>query len=382
MSNQTKPLVWLTLSFALFGCSESSQPAGAAAPPQAMPVETRIVHKQAVQLVEELPGRTVAFRQSDVRPQVDGIIVKRNFTEGAYVEEGQQLYLIDQAVYLANLDAARAELSRYTSVLEQATRTRKRFQGLLKKKSVSKDDFDNVVSAETQAKAAQMAARAQVKQAEIALEYTQVRAPISGKIGASSVTEGALVTAGQPDALVTITQLDPIYVDVTQAGSRLLKLKQAISSGKLELAEKSRMPVSLVIDSTGETYAHSGMLKFADVLVDETTGMVRLRALFPNPEGELLPGMFVRGKVTQGLINDALLIPQHTVMRRPTGTAYVYIVGEENKVTTQDVTIERSLGQNWVVSQGLEDNQQLIVNGLQRIAPGMSVAPYQNTQQQ
>lgn len=382
MGKQAKPLALLALSFVLTACGEQAAQDGMSQAPQAMPIETSILAKEAVQLVAELPGRTVAFRQSDVRPQVDGIIVKRNFTEGAYVEEGQQLYLIDQAVYLANLDAAKADLSRQASTLEQATRTRVRYQGLLKRKSVSKDDFDNAVSSEARAKAALEAAKAQVKKAEIALEYTQVKAPISGKIGASTFTEGALVTAGQGNALATITQLDPIYVDVTQAGSRLLKLKQTIKSGKLDLADKQHMSVSLIIDSTGGAYPHEGELEFADVLVNETTGTVRLRALFPNPDGDLLPGMFVRGKVAQGIMHDAFLIPQHTVMRRPDGAAYVYVVGADNKVETRDVTIEQSLDQNWIISGGLDAGQHLIINGLQLVAPGMLVAPYQTTAQQ
>ncbi len=369
-------LVTLTI-FMLFliGCDE--QPAEAPAPsqPQSMPVETIRLHMQGVELIEEMPGRTVAYRQSDVRPQVEGILVQRNFEEGAFVEEGEQLYLIDPDVYEANLEAARADASRLEAALDQASRTRKRYQGLLKNKSVSKEDYDSAVSAEAQAKAALAAAKAQVKQAEISLEYTQVKAPISGKIGASAFTEGALVTTNQTNSLATITQLDPIYVDVTQAGQSLLKLKQIIKAGKLQTVKNQGMPVSLIIDATGQTYSHVGRLEFSDVTVNETTGTVRLRAVFPNPEDELLPGMFVRGLVSQGLISNAFLIPQKAVMRRPDGTAYVFVVDSESKIVTKDITIEQSQGKDWIVTAGVNDQDVLVVNGLQRITPGMLVTP-------
>ncbi len=365
--------------FIFVACGDSPQtPPAGAGQAKAMPVETLTLRAQKVDLIEEMPGRTVAYRKSDLRPQVDGIIEKRNFTEGAIVEAGQQLYLIDPAVYQATLEATLAEQSRLTSAFELATRTRKRYADLRKNNSVSKDDFDNTLSAEAQAKAALQAAKAQVKQAEINLKYTKVEAPISGQIGASRFTEGALVIARQAEALATITQLNPIYVDVTQAGSQLLHLRDTINSGRLQATENSKMPVSIVIDATGKPYEHMGTLEFSDVTVNETTGTVRLRAVFPNPDKVLLPGMFVRGLVHQGTLANAFLVPQNSVMRRPDGTPYLFAVSKDNKAITKDLTIEKSSGKNWIVISGVEDGEQIIINGLQRVSPGMDVMPIAN----
>lgn len=376
MQYPTRAVIGSALLLMLVACERQPQGAMPAMGPQGpMPVETLTLEAKDVERIEEMPGRTVAYRKSDIRPQVDGIIIKRNFTEGAHVNAGQQLYLIDPAVYQANLQAAQAEVSRLKSAYEQATRTRKRFGLLRQKNSVSKNDYDNTVSAEAQAKATLEAAKAQLKQAEINLAYTKVEAPISGQISASTVTEGALVTARQGNALTTITQLDPIYVDITQAGSQLLQLKQTIKSGRLQSPADSGMSVSLIIDATGQTYEHQGTLEFSDVTVDETTGTVRLRAVFPNPEKVLLPGMFVRGLVNQGIFPDAFLVPQSAVMRRPDGAAYVLAVGEGNKVVSKAITIEKSQGQDWVVTAGIADGEQIITNSLQRVAPGMEVSP-------
>lgn len=368
-------------AFALLvaACSEQSEEAGQQADaaqqqPQATPVGTLTLAPQTVSLIEEMPGRTVAFRQADIRPQVDGIIKERNFTEGAFVEAGQQLYMIDQEVYLAQVDAAQAELSRQRATLDQATKTRTRYDPLIKSQAVSRQTYDDAVAAEAQAKAAVAAARAELEQARINLAYTTVTAPISGQIGSSDVTEGALVTANQSSKLATITQLDPIYVDVTQSGGRLLKIKQAVKNGRIKGIENGQIEVTLIIDSTGEEYPHVGTLQFSDVQVNETTGTIRLRAVFPNPDGTLLPGMFVRGEVRQGRLENAYLVPQKAVMRRPDGTAYVY-VAVDGKVVSKDVTIEQSQGQDWLVSAGVEEGDQLIVDGIQRIGPGAAVSP-------
>ena len=365
------------LALMVAACSEQNEGAEkqAAAPQQqpATQVGTVTLEAQTVGLVEEMPGRTIAFRQADIRPQVDGIIKERNFTEGTFVEAGQQLYMIDQDVYLAKVDAAQAELARQIATFDQATKTRKRYDPLIKSQAVSQQTYDDAVAAEAQGKAAVAAARAELEQARIDLAYTTVTAPISGQIGSSDFTEGALVTANQTAKLTTITQLDPIYADVTQAGGRLMKIKQAIQNGRIKGVENGQVEVSLIIDSTGAEYPHKGTLQFSDVTVNETTGTIRLRVVFPNPDGTLLPGMFVRGQVRQGHLENAFLVPQKAVMRRPDGSAYVYVVAD-GKVASKDITIEQSQGQNWLVSAGVEDGDQLIVDGLQRIGPGAPVA--------
>ena len=354
--------------------NEKTQAAAPSAPPAAE-VGFVTLQPSTINLVAEMPGRTVAFRKADVRPQVDGIIKKRSFTEGAYVEAGQQLYQIDKDRYQAELDSAQAELARERANLELATKTRLRYEALLKSRTASEQSYDDAVAAEAQSKAAIAAAQAGVDKARIELNYTNVVAPLSGQIGASTDSEGALVTASQAEALATITQLDPIYVDVTQAGGKLLKIKDAIAAGRVTGLDEENIEVRLVLDATGQKYPLAGKLEFSDVTVNETTGSVRLRAVFPNPDKILLPGMFVRGYVDQGRIENAYLVPQRAVMRRPDGGAYVYLVGDENKVLSKDVTIEQSRNEDWVVTSGIEPGGRVIVDGLQRIAPGMTVTP-------
>lgn len=361
------------------GCDEQKGGGEAAAQQQQAPA-TQVtfveVQPQTVGLVAELPGRTVASRKADVRPQVDGIVKERNFTEGATVKAGQQLYQIDQSVYLANLDAAKAELARSQATLDQATKTRTRYDKLIKTQAVSEQARDDAIAAEAQGKASVAAARAQIDQARINLEYTTVTAPIPGKIGASSVTEGALVTANQEMALATITQLDPIYVDVTQAGGRLMRIQQGIDSGRIKgAANGDGVDVRLILDSTGDEYAHVGKLQFSDVTVNETTGTVRLRAVFDNPDQVLLPGMFVRAFVDQGEVENAYLVPQRAVMRRPDGSAYVFTIKSDNTVEAKALTIEQSKGNDWVVTKGLNPGDHIIVDGLQRVGPGAPVTP-------
>ncbi len=362
------------LGVLLVACDDAKGPSQAAGGAQkhAVPVNTVTLKAQRVSLVEEMPGRTVAFRKTDVRPQVDGIIQKRMFEEGAFVKEGQPLYTIDKAVYQAMLDAAKADLAREHATLSQALKTRKRYQSLIKKQAASQQKYDDAVAAEAQARAAVAAAQAKVDQAKIDMEYTEVTARISGQIGSSDVNEGSLVTASQANALTTITQLDPIYVDVTQAGGRLLKIKQAIQSGRVQGFESGKIEVSLIIDATGVEYPHKGTLQFSDVTVNETTGTVRLRAVFPNPNHDLLPGMFVRGKVSQGELEGAFLLPQKAVMRRPDGSAFAYVV-EGGKVAPKDLRIEQAQGSNWLVTNGVKDGDVLIVDGLQRVGPGSDV---------
>lgn len=343
----------------------------------APPVNVGFVTLQptTINLVAEMPGRTVAFRKADVRPQVDGIITKRSFTEGAYVEAGQQLYLIDKDKYQAELDAALAGLARERANLDLATKNRIRYEALRKTRTASEQSYDDAVAAEAQSKAAIASAQATIDKARIELNYTTVTAPLSGQIGASTDSEGALVTASQSAALATITQLDPIYVDVTQAGGKLLQIKDAIASGRVKGLDEANIDVRLVLDATGQEYPILGKLQFSDVTVNETTGSVRLRAVFPNPDKILLPGMFVRGYVDQGRIDGGFLVPQRSVMRRPDGGAYIYVISGDDKVVSKDIIIEQSKGKDWVVIAGIEAGDRVIVDGLQRIAPGMIVTP-------
>ncbi|WP_373089705.1 efflux RND transporter periplasmic adaptor subunit [Sneathiella sp.] len=353
---------------------DAAQQAGGQTPP-AVNAGFVTVKPEAITLVAEMPGRTVAFRKADVRPQVDGIIKERSFTEGSFVKAGQPLYQIDKSRYQANFDAAQAELANQRSKLDLASKNRKRYEDLRKSRTASEQSYDDAVATEAQAKAGIEAARANLERARIDLNYTTVTAPISGQIGASAYSEGALVTASQSNLLATITQLDPIYVDVTQAGGKLLDIRTAISSGRLQNIEDSKVDVRLVIEATGQAYPDPGTLQFSDVIVNETTGTVRLRAVFPNPDNILLPGMFVRGYVEQGRIDNGFLVPQRAVMRRPDGSAYVYTMGEDNKVVPKTIKIEQSRGENWIVIAGMESGDRVIVDGLQRIAPGAMVTP-------
>jgi len=365
----------LALLVASCGEEEKDQAGGGAPQRPATAVNTQVLKAQTVRLVEEMPGRTVAFRKTDVRPQVDGIIEARKFEEGAYVEAGQALYVIDQEMYKAALNAARAELAREKASLDQAVKTRKRYEKLIKTQALSEQKYDDAIAVEAQARAAVAAAHAKVDQARINMEDTTLQASISGQIGASAFNEGSLVTASQGTALATITQLDPIYVDVVQAGNRLMKIKHAVQSGRLTGVDAGKIEVSLSIDATGAQYPHKGVLKFSDVTVNETTGTVRLRAVFPNPERDLLPGMFVRGKVYQGELDGVYVVPQKATMRRPDGSAYVYAV-EDGSVVTKNVEIEQAQEGNWLVTSGLSDGVEIIVEGLQRVAPGAKVTAH------
>jgi len=377
MSSVVKVLFLISGLLALTACEENGDTSAAQAPQQVPATQVGFVSvkPETINLISEMPGRTVAYRKADVRPQVDGIIVERNFTEGGYVEAGQQLYLIDQARYQADLDAAIASLANAQATLELASKTRARYEKLLKSSAASAQSYDDAVAAEAQGKANVAAGKAAVASARISLNYTKLTAPISGQIGASSYSEGALVTASQSSALSTITQLDPIYVDVTQAGGKLLYLKQAIAQGRVEGFKDGDIDVRLVIDATGQEYAHVGKLQFSEVTVDETTGTVRLRAVFPNPDKVLLPGMFVRGYVNQGRLDKAYAIPQKSVMRETNGGAYVYIIDGDNKIESREIRLEQSQGQNWIVTDGLNPEEKLVVDGLQYVAPGSVVAP-------
>ncbi|MFO1388471.1 efflux RND transporter periplasmic adaptor subunit [Cellvibrio sp.] len=363
---------YLTLSVAvsiglLTACGPKA-PAGGDVPP--IEVGVVVVSESTAAITSELPGRTSAFRKAEVRPQVSGIIQKRLFTEGAEVKAGTPLYQIDPAPFEAALTSAQAEQSRAEANYATAKARNARFQSLIASKAISQQDFDDVQAAFSQARANLEIGKAAVENARINLKYTKVLAPISGVIGKSSVTEGALVSAGQSQVLATIQQLDPIYVDVSQSVDEMLKLRRQMMSGKLSAPGETK--VKLVL-SDGSRYAQEGRLQFSEVGVSESTGTVVLRALFPNPDKLLLPGMFVRTELQDGVHAKAILIPQQGVTRDRSGGATTLVVNKENKVELRPIKTSTAVGDKWLVDEGLAVGDQVIVDGLQKAKPGATV---------
>ncbi|MEJ2201822.1 MAG: efflux RND transporter periplasmic adaptor subunit [Desulfuromonadaceae bacterium] len=363
--------VLLSAGLLLTACERQEE---AVAPPQAPPPEVAVltIETQSVQLTTELPGRTASFRVAEVRPQVGGIIEQRLFTEGADVRAGQELYRIDPASYQASYDRARAELARAEANLAPLRLKAERFNDLVKINAVSRQDCDDVAAALKQAEADILAAKAAVESARIDLEYTRLQAPISGRIGRSAVTNGALVKAEQDQPLATIQQLDPIYVDVTQSSSDLLKLKRSLASGLLQGGGTQQAKARLLLED-GTPYAESGTLKFSEVMVEPSTGSVTLRTLFSNPQQLLLPGMFVRVVLDQGLNDQAILVPQQAVTRNQAGDALVLLVGAGEQVEQRRIEVARTLGDDWLVSDGLQPGDRVIMEGSQRVRPGTEV---------
>ena len=320
----------------------------------------------------ELPGRTSAFRVAEIRPQVSGLIQKRLFKEGADVEAGQVLYQIDPAPFQAAIDSAKAALNRSVANLPSVRARAERYRVLLKGKALSHQDYDDAASALAQAKADIAYYKAALETARINLSYTKVKAPISGRIGRSRVTDGAIVTAYQATALATIKQLDPIYVDVPQSTTELLRLRCSLREGRLDPGNGCRDQVELIL-ADGSKYPIKGTYQFQDVTVDPTTGSVILRMVFPNPDGLLLPAMFVRAIVTEGVNDQAVLVPQEAVARNQKGDPYVLTIGPENKVELRMLTLDRAMGDKWLASKGLAAGDRVIVKGLQKVRPGMTV---------
>lgn len=337
-----------------------------------MEVSVITVRTEPVPIVTELSGRTQAFLVSEVRPQVGGVVKARLFTEGSYVRAGQPLYQIDPATYRASLDSARAGLAQSQAAYTTAKLKADRYKELVALNAVSKQDNDDAQAAALQAAANVQAQRAAVQQAQINLDYTRVAAPISGRIGKSAVTPGALVTANQDDAIATVQNLDRIYVDVTQSTADLLRLRHAMESGKV--GDRNSATVSLVLED-GTTYAHPGVLQFSDVSVDEGTGSVILRAVFPNPDRVLLPGMYVRARVNMGVVPQGVLAPQIAVSRDPSGKATAYVVGKGDKAELRQLEVRQTVGDKWLVTAGLKAGDRLIVDGLQKVQPGAQVKP-------
>ncbi len=355
----------------LTGCKPKEQAASAsAAPPQEVAIVT--VERGTVVLTTELPGHTAPYRVADIRPQVNGLIQKRLFTEGSDVKEGQDLYQIDPAPYQAVLDNAKAALGRAQANLPAIRSRVERYKQALADRAVSQQDFDDAAAAQKQAEADIQYYQAMVETARINLGYTRVVSPISGRIGRSSVTEGAVVTAYQPQALATIQQVDPIYVDVPQSATDLLRLKRRLEAGQLKHDSTNANKVRLILPD-GSSYALEGTFQFQEISVDQTTGSVILRIVFSNPNGVLLPGMFVRGVVQEGVNDQAILIPQQTVSRDPKGNPLALIVGTDNKVEQRPLVLERAIGDQWLVASGLAPGDRVIAEGIQKVRPGASV---------
>jgi membrane fusion protein, multidrug efflux system len=355
----------------LSGCGKQNAGVGKApaAPPE---VGVIVVQPQRVALTTELSGRTSAYLIAEVRPQVGGIIQKRLFTEGADVKAGEVLYQIDPATYQAAYNSAKAALARTEANLIPARLKAERYQELVKINAVSQQDYDDASAALKQAEADVEAGKAALETARINLAYTKVTAPISGRIGRSSVTNGALVTASQSAALATIQQLSSMYVDVTQSSAELLRLKQNLASGLLKSNGAAQAQVKLLLED-GSTYPVPGTLKFSEVTVDQSTGSITLRAIFPNPKQILLPGMFVRAILEEGVNEHAILVPQRGVTRNPAGNAMVMVVGGEEKVEPRVIKVVRTVGDNWLVSEGLKAGDRVILEGLQKARPGTPV---------
>ena len=361
-------VLMLSGSIALTGCNDKEAQQGA---PHAPQVGVVTLKTEPLNVTTELPGRTAAFRIAEVRPQVGGIILKRNFVEGSEIKAGTSLYQIDPATYQAAYDSAKGDLVKAQANAQISRVTVNRYKPLLGTNYISKQDYDTAVATAAQADAAVVSSKAAVETARINLAYTKVTSPISGRIGISSVTEGALVSNGQATALATVQQLDPIYVDVTQSSNDFLRLKQELADGSLKQANGNAQ-VKLLMDN-GKEYSQAGTLEFSDVTVDETTGSITLRAIFPNPNDSLLPGMFVRARLDEGVNNDALLVPQQGITRNPRGDATAMVVGADNKVELRTVTTTQAIGDKWVVTDGLKSGDKIIVTGLQKIKPGVQV---------
>lgn len=360
----------------LTGCKDDATQGQAAAQRQMPPTEIMYVTaKTGDQMLETvLSGRTSAFYEAEVRPQVNGILQKKLFKDGTEVKAGDQLYQIDAAPYQATIKSAEAAVAQAQAALSKASADAKRSTELLKVNAVSKQSDDAAQAALKSARANLKAAQAQLTNAKINLTYTKVLSPITGRISRSEFTEGALMSAYQAQPLTRVQQLDPIYVDVTQTADDLIRIRRDIASGALKTDADGNARVVLKYDD-GTTYAHEGRLTFTDVTVNETTGTVNLRAVFPNPDKVLLPGLYVRAQLIEGIRPDSIVLPMQCVMRDAKGNASVYVVGEGNKIEARPVVATRTIGTNWLIDSGLKNGDRVVFQGFQRIRPGAVVTP-------
>ncbi len=364
----------------LAGCEDQAGSATAAPAQQLPPPAVTVVtlQRKPVPIISELPGRTSAFRVAEVRPQVGGLLRERMFTEGQEVRAGQPLYQIDPAPFEAALKSAEASLARAEAAQASASSTANRYRSLIRAQAVSQQALDTAEATLRQAQADVASARAEVDTARINLGYTRVASPISGLTGRSTVTPGALVTANQTSALVTVTQLDPIYVDLTQPASALLQQRRDIASGALRRDAADHAPARLILED-GSEYPHPGEIQFSEVIVDQGTGSVTVRAVFPNPDQLLLPGMFVRARVEEGVTDRALLVPQQAVGRTPRGEPMAYVVNAEGVVEQRILRAGRAIGTDWLVTDGVKEGERVVVEGVQRIRPGARVNATERT---
>lgn len=354
------------------GCNE---PQARATTPTALPKVGVITIKPQVTIrTTEQPGRTTAVLTSEVRPQVNGVIQKRLFTEGSEVKEGQQLYQIDPSTYKAALDNAEATLAKSQAVLATTQAKAARYKSLIAEKVISQQDYDDIIATAKQAQADIGSAQANVEQARINLEYTKVRSPISGRIGHSTVTPGALVTANQTSPLATVTQLDTMFVDLNQSAAMLLRLKQEMAAGEIERVDDESAKVTLKLED-GSAYPFPGKLQFSEVTVDQGTGTVLLRAVFPNPQHLLLPGMYVHALIQEGINRNGITVPQQAVTRNPHGEPTVLVVEKDNKIALRVIQTGPALGDQWIVNEGIQPGDRVLVDGLQSVRPGATVQP-------
>ena len=357
----------LALSVALVACK-----GGGEQPQQGGPGQVTVVtlKPETVTLTRELAGRANGYQVAEVRPQVSGIVAKRLFTEGSVVKAGDPLYQLDDAAYRAQANSARAQLACAEASANAARLAARRSSELVKSRVISVQDDENAQAAWKQAEADVLAARASLDAANVTLGYARITAPISGQIGKSSVTQGALVSAGQAEPLATINQLDPIYIDVTQSSAELLQLRRELAAGRLEGA--SELPVDIVLED-GSTFGHKGKLEFSEVSVDPATGSYLMRVRVDNPDQVLMPGMFVRAVLGSGVRPNALLVPMQGIARDPKGDTSAMVVDAEGKVAVRPVKVSRTIGDKWLVEDGLKAGDKVIVEGLQKIGPGMPV---------
>lgn len=351
---------------------EGQQAQGQQGQAQATAVDVIEVQSSSQLLTTQLPGRSRAYLEAEVRPQVSGIIIKQGFVEGTEVAQGQSLYQIDPATYKASVLSAQADLERAKASLVSAKATYKRYGELTKTNFISKDDFDTAEAAYKEAEAAVSVAEAALNTAKINLEYTEVKAPIAGRVGISTVTPGALVTANQTTALATIQQLDPIKVDIVQSSAQMQRLQASLKAGQLKASDDATVKLML---EDGSIYDQNGTLKFAEVSVDPDTGSVTMRAEFPNPEHTLLPGMYVRAIINTGVDPKAIMVPQKVVTRNTKGQAIVMAVNDQNQIEARPVTTAEVIDNKWRITSGLKEGDRVVIEGLQRIRPGAPVTP-------
>src|SRR4030081_2652066 len=351
----------------LAGCAGKPAP-----PPRPPELSGETGRRPAVPVTTELPGRTSAFLVAQVRARVDGIVLKREFKEGSECKTGQRLYQIDPAPYIAALNSAQASLQKAEANLASMTAQAERFKILVAANAVSKQDYDNAVSTQGQAAADVATGKAAVAMAQINLGYTNVVSPITGRSGPSLVTEGAYVQAGTATLMTTVQQIDPVYVDLTQSSVEGLQLRRDIASGQLKLNGPNQAKVTLLLED-GTQYPLPGSLQFTDITVDQGTGSVTLRAIFPNPRFVLLPGMFVRARIEEGVKEDAFLVPQVGVTHDPSGKATALVVGPDSKVAVRPVQLRGTSGTQWIVESGLNDGDRVVVAGVQKVQPGAVV---------